>query len=106
MHVTGFHLPTDKYSDAHSYEAIYWNTLLAFHVQRTAKPLRLLEIGLGCHMPGGVGGSALLWRRLFPDMDLHIFEFDEKCSRDWEAKNKLLLAGSISVIRERPAICR
>ena len=47
------------------------------------KPIKLLEIGLGCNMNYGAGKSVKVWRELFihPRFQLWEAEFDEACAR-------------------------
>jgi hypothetical protein len=47
----------------------------------TDLPPRIFEIGLGCFMQFGPGGSAKLWRALFP------YEYQRKCGEEWERAN-------------------
>jgi hypothetical protein len=76
---------TDKTS-GHSYESMYWNALNRV-MAHTDLPPRIFEIGLGCFMQFGTGGSAKLWRTLFPYASLHIFEYQRKCGEEWERAN-------------------
>ena len=44
----------------------------------------LLEIGLGCGMPWGVGVSAAMWREYFgPKANIHFIEYDKECADEW-----------------------
>jgi hypothetical protein len=44
----------------------------------------LLEIGLGCGMPWGVGASAAMWREYFgPKANIHFIEYDKQCGDEW-----------------------
>lgn len=45
---------------------------------------RLLEIGLGCNMRYGPGASAKIWKRMFPDVDVHFVEYDQSCIQKYE----------------------
>lgn len=93
---------TDK-TRPHRYQFFYhrYMSILAKRTCQQAphrngtKPLRILEIGLGCHPSGGMirqtpGGSALAWRHLFRDLDLdlHMMEFDAECANEWAASHK------------------
>ncbi|KAI2508406.1 Hard-surface induced protein [Fragilaria crotonensis] len=59
------------------------------------KPIKILEIGLGCAPGGGMirktpGGSPLAWRYLFGServMELHVLEYDEDCAKEWDAEH-------------------
>ena len=55
------------------------------------KPIRFLEIGLGCGMPWGAGASVEMWHNLFRPplkLDLHILELDRPCSEKWTAAHR------------------
>lgn len=57
--------------------------------------LRILEIGLGCGMPRGIGGSVRLWRSMFVqpiELDLHVMEFAESCGSRWAQEHPELLS--------------
>ena len=73
---------TDKMS-MHAYEELYWREISRI-VTRLKHAPRILEIGLGCYMPLGAGGSAEMWRALFPSAAIHVFEFQVKCGDEWE----------------------
>ena len=45
------------------------------------RKLSMLEIGLGCDMPKGVGASTFAWRRFLPCANLTVLEFDGNCAR-------------------------
>lgn len=72
---------TDKVS-VHGYHRAYQRHLGPIK----DRPLRLLEIGLGCGMLGGEGGSVELWERYLPRVELWILEFQAQCGRAWEQK--------------------
>ena len=64
----------------HHYERLYEKYLTPY--RHTS--VRLLEIGLGCGMPLGVGASASTWREYQgPNADIHIIEFDKTCGQNW-----------------------
>jgi hypothetical protein len=73
---------TDKISK-HGYHVAY-HALLS-PMARAQKKIKLLEIGLGCNMPGGPGGSVLMWQAMFPpgSLDLHVMEYDWACAKQW-----------------------
>ena len=55
------------------------------------KPIRFLEIGLGCGMPWGAGARVEMWHGLFRPplkLELHILEIDEPCSKKWTAAHR------------------
>jgi hypothetical protein len=76
---------TDK-TTRHRYEEMYWAELSKIVTRLRGAP-RIMEIGLGCFMPNGPGGSAKMWRSLFPMSSIHIFEYLEICGREWEEQN-------------------
>lgn len=77
---------TDKFT-VHSYQTMY-GTLLEPLAQ--SKPnIKLLEIGLGCDMAYGPGGSVKVWKELFPNADLWEAEYDEKCVNKSQKEGKL-----------------
>lgn len=92
---------TDK-TTAHDYQHMYHRYLAPLAKRtcledQTTNVIRILEIGLGCHVSGGMirgtpGGSALAWRHLFPssafELDLHLIEFDEDCAVKWADAHK------------------
>ena len=83
LHALGIGFQTDKVY-AHHYDAMYARYLNHYR----GKNLTLLEIGLGCGMPRGVGASASMWRAYFgPKANIHIIEFDKPCGKKWLATN-------------------
>lgn len=70
---------TDKIS-SHRYHFLY-NELLPF----SDKPLKLLEIGLGCGMGYGPGASAAIWPKLFPNAEIFFVEVDGECVKKWQS---------------------
>jgi hypothetical protein len=47
------------------------------------KPLKMLEIGLGCDMSYGPGKSYYTWQEFLPNVDLYYIEYDKECVRKW-----------------------
>jgi len=72
---------SDKFT-THSYEMAYERYLPTL---RAKGPIKMLEIGLGCGMNYGSGGSILLWRAYFPSVEIHILEYDRPCAEAWYA---------------------
>eukprot|EP00759_Apiculatamorpha_spiralis_P032355 PhF_6_TR33811/c0_g1_i1/m.49585 len=66
----------------HRYDVAYSNYLERIR----DKPLRVLEIGLGCDQPI-IGLSVLLWEQYLPNAKLTMIEYDEKCTKDWSHAN-------------------
>ena len=70
-------------------------------------PPRILEIGLGCGVtkpasPSKLGGgSVAVWRRLFPKATVFVAEYDEPCSREYEAamRARPALSGCLSATK-------
>jgi len=79
---------TDKFTD-HAYEGIYWLAFVDLYQQNKSflETPRIWEIGLGCGMSLGTGGSAFLWRAMFPKGKIHIFEYDKSCGQAWAKEN-------------------
>jgi hypothetical protein len=49
------------------------------------RPLKMLEIGLGCDMSYGPGASYHTWLEYFPHVDLYYIEYDAACAEKWAA---------------------
>jgi hypothetical protein len=82
LHELGMRFRTDK-SYGHHYDVMYERYLKQYRGQN----FTLLEIGLGCGTPLGVGASADLWRAYFgAQANIHIIEIDKACSENWLAK--------------------
>jgi hypothetical protein len=47
------------------------------------KPLKMLEIGLGCNMAYGPGKSYYTWLEFLPNVDLYYIEYDRGCVEKW-----------------------
>ncbi|GKT44357.1 8-demethyl-8-(2-methoxy-alpha-L-rhamnosyl)-tetracenomycin-C 3'-O-methyltransferase [Colletotrichum spaethianum] len=73
---------TDKVT-THNYGFLYDKYLAQFR----DRPVRMIEIGLGCGMPYGPGASYPIWTTYFPKIELNIVEYDERCGSAWAAKN-------------------
>ena len=81
---------TDKFTDekgwGHSYQSIYEEFLGPLH----CRPLRILEIGLGCNVGISEAGSSLaMWLHYFPLATVTVFEYDGSCVDDWVAKDPM-----------------
>lgn len=74
---------TDKVSD-HTYEHTYEKYLDPIR----HKPLKFLEIGLGCDAKHGPGRSLELWLEYMPNVDLYFLEYDADCAKKWEHMTK------------------
>ena len=58
------------------------------------KNINLLEIGLGCGMPFGVGKSLSLWKDYIPNVKLTYIEYDGECAEKFRNKvNNLYIGG-------------
>jgi hypothetical protein len=66
---------TDKIT-AHSYQFFYDKY---FTPEMQQKPIRILEIGLGCDMQYGPGASANVWAELFPKGEIWFAEYNAAC---------------------------
>jgi hypothetical protein len=71
---------TDKVT-THQYQHAYHTFLAPYR----HKPVKILEIGLGCNMAYGPGKSASLWNEYFthPDAQIFFFEYDVACLKKW-----------------------
>jgi hypothetical protein len=72
-------VPTDKVTypqmaGGHQYHIMYGMFLLPMLHRVGHRPAKMLEIGLGCGMKYGAGASALLWRKLFSQTELELWE--------------------------------
>jgi hypothetical protein len=67
---------SDKVEE-HNYQVMYGQFLLP--LQRLKRPIKVLEIGLGCQQVYGPGASAALWRRIFPNAELWMAEYNAEC---------------------------
>jgi len=74
---------TDKVT-THQYHHAY-HTFLA---EYRHKPVKMLEIGLGCNMNYGPGKSAALWNEYFthPEAKIYFMEGDKNCLDRWGAE--------------------
>jgi len=79
-------VPTDKVTypqmaGGHQYHIMYGMFLLPMIHRVGHRPAKMLEIGLGCGMKYGAGASALLWRKLFSQTELELWEaeVDKDC---------------------------
>ena len=70
---------TDKV-EAHSYHIMYGIFLLP--LRHSPRPVKLLEIGLGCDMHYEPGASASLWPKLLPDAEIWMAEHDAACVQE------------------------
>ncbi|KAF2148743.1 hypothetical protein K461DRAFT_329625 [Myriangium duriaei CBS 260.36] len=71
---------TDKVT-THHYHDMYSRYLSTYRPE----PVKMLEIGLGCGMPYGPDASQGLWLDYFPNIELHILEFDAVCATEYAA---------------------
>mmetsp|Transcript_36279 Transcript_36279/g.58630 ORF Transcript_36279/g.58630 Transcript_36279/m.58630 type:complete len:278 (+) Transcript_36279:29-862(+) len=76
---------TDKFE--HGYSPAYQQYVPMVVSKLKGRPLKFLEIGLGCWMPYGEGHSAPVWRRFLPPTtEVTILEFVEDCALSWHAR--------------------
>ncbi|KAF2162375.1 hypothetical protein M409DRAFT_69251 [Zasmidium cellare ATCC 36951] len=71
---------TDKVT-VHHYHHMYQKYLPPYR----PKPLKMLEIGIGCDMGYGPGASYFTWLEYFPYVDLYFIEYDAACASKWAA---------------------
>jgi len=74
---------TDKVT-SHSYQNVYDKYL----PQLRDRPIKMLEIGLGCMMGYGPGKSMIVWKEYFSTkgIDLHFIEIDGECVKKWQSQ--------------------
>ncbi|KAF7563234.1 hypothetical protein G7046_g892 [Stylonectria norvegica] len=72
---------TDKVT-THKYQFMYDKYLRSFH----GKPIKLLEIGLGCNMDYGPGASYYTWLEFLPGVELYFIEYDAQCAEKYKHK--------------------
>jgi hypothetical protein len=77
---------------SHVYHVAYDRFLGPFRAQAFS----MLEIGLGCDMPKGVGASTFVWRRFLPCANLTVLEFDRDCARKHESLVDAMIVGDQS----------
>lgn len=91
--VTAPQYTLDRKPNGHSYQTLYYDTLTQIVRRKCTgatpaeRTVRMLEIGLGCGMPEGPGGSLRMWRTLIQEplvLDLHFMEFAEDCGRKFQ----------------------
>ena len=84
FYTIGLQESTDKVVD-HQYGLLYDSILTSF---RRLRRVKMMEIGLGCHMPYGPGHSVHVWQKYFDTVEtfeLWIAEFDVACAQHWYA---------------------
>ncbi|KOS23349.1 L-olivosyl-oleandolide 3-O-methyltransferase [Escovopsis weberi] len=72
---------TDKVT-THKYQFMYDKYLSDIR----EKPIKMLEIGLGCNMDYGPGASYYTWLEYLPNVDLYFIEYDHECAEKWQDK--------------------
>jgi hypothetical protein len=61
------------------------------------RPIKMLEIGLGCGMSYGPGGSIPVWKDFFGDqLTLHMVEYDGTCAEPFRPRVDKLFIGDQS----------
>ncbi len=79
---------------SHVYHVAYDRFLGPFR----PRAFSMLEIGLGCDMPKGVGASTFVWRRFLPCANLTVLEFNGDCARRHESLVDAMIVGDQSNI--------
>jgi len=69
---------TDKVN-IHHYEEMYEHKFAPIR----HKPLKMLEIGLGCGQAYGPGASYFTWLSYFSHVDLYFIEYNGDCAHTW-----------------------
>ena len=90
----GIMLDTDKVT-AHNYHNLYEKYLQPLR----HRPIRLLEIGLGCDMAYGPGHSLALWTQFFShkNSSISFVEFDRVCAEKYRSKIEAKGRGKVYV---------
>ncbi|CAD7970884.1 unnamed protein product [Amoebophrya sp. A25] len=81
-------LLSDKCSDRqdrHFYHVLYESHLR--HLRKRREPVRFFEIGLGCTMRYGAGGSRQIWEAYFDHVDLWFGEYNRECVKQYRENN-------------------
>ena len=80
---------TDKVglSSQHTYHNMYGMFLLPYAANKPN--MKMLEIGLGCNMNYGPGASVALWKKLFPQAELWLAEYNAPCVQKAKERNML-----------------
>ena len=85
---------TDK-ARHHDYQEMYFRVLQPIAWRKclgsteAERTIRILEVGLGCDMPKGAGGSIAVWKEIFIPplkLELHVMEYDEMCTKRWSER--------------------
>jgi hypothetical protein len=79
---------------SHVYHVAYDRFLGPFR----SRAFSMLEIGLGCDMPKGVGASTYVWRRFLHCANLTVLEFNGDCARRHELLVDAMIVGDQSNI--------
>lgn len=84
--------PVSDKVTGHAYGSLYGELLSIVRARARSsggdgRPVRLLEIGLGCGMGYGEGAGPLIWRAYFgPALELTVLEYGAKCALAWGAR--------------------
>ncbi len=81
---------TDKVT-VHRYERMYGQFLLPFYKKKPN--MKFFEIGLGCPTHFGIGASAQLWKKLFPEAEIWEGERNASCVEEVKTNTPMLLDG-------------
>ncbi|KAF5004557.1 hypothetical protein FDECE_8947 [Fusarium decemcellulare] len=65
---------------AHKYQDMYERHLRPLQ----GKPVKMLEIGLGCNMASGPGASYHAWLEFLPGVDMYSIDINEKCAEGFK----------------------
>lgn len=82
---------TDKCT-GHAYQFPYSKYLTGLRKKKVV----LFEIGLGCGQ-NNLGASVRLWTSFFPDLELHIMEFDRSCGEKWYAGQSVHIKEKVKI---------
>lgn len=81
--------PDFKSWPSHHYEILYEKYLQPYR----SRVFKMLEIGLGCGMPEGVGLGIPMWRDYLPCVQLYYLEYDAPCAARFASQVEGIVAG-------------
>jgi len=100
---------TDKVS-SHSYQKMYGNILLPMieKFDFVKKPLKFLEIGLGCGMYYGPGASVSVWKEVFSGRNVELWEAEyvDECVTKARGEGKLEGIKTVTGDQADPAVLK
>jgi hypothetical protein len=94
---------------SHAYHTMYGTYLMPMATQRSKRPPKLFEIGIGCHRPSVTGskawgGNTELWTQLMPDAEVWMADLKQGCANSAMERNPRIRA--VSGDQADPAVLR